>query len=77
MDGADFLAQAKKRASSQKKKSLPKRTGKATHMARRKASWLRGQEKKDRNRARNEAQHKANVKRGYTIRHAKRHNLPY
>lgn len=76
MDGQDFLAQAKKRAGSQKKKSLPKRTGKPAHMARRRASWLRGQEKKARNRALNEAQHQANVARGYTARHARRHGLP-
>lgn len=66
MDGQEFLAQAKKRAGTQKKKSLPKRAGRPAHAARRKASWLRGQERKALRRAENEARHKRNLARGYT-----------
>jgi hypothetical protein len=76
MDGQEFLAQAKKRAGSQKKKHLPKRAGKPAHMARRAASWKRGEARKAKRRAQNEANHQANLKRGYTRRHALRHGLP-
>jgi hypothetical protein len=76
MDGQEFLAQAKKRANSQKKKHLPKRASNDRRKARCKASWLRGEARKAARRALNEAQHRANAKRGYTKRHAHRHGLP-
>ncbi len=66
MDGQDFLAQAKKRAGSQKKKSLPKRASRPNHALRRAASWKRGQERKALRRAENKARHERNLARGYT-----------
>lgn len=68
MDGQEFLAQAKKRAGQDRKKSkkLPKRTGRPAHAARRAASWLRGQERKEARRQAQALAHKRNVARGYT-----------
>lgn len=49
-----------------KGKGLPKRTGKESHKARRKACWDRSEKRKAARRAAQDAAHARNVKRGYS-----------